>query len=310
MQDCSDSNWPRLQCVSCGAALSPSSAPICCVKCGSVWPVDEGIPLFLKETGYSGMSDESFDVLVRAEESGHFLFWGRKGMLNRILGGFLRSEKSLRVLDVGCGSGYVLSGLEKSGAKVVGVDASRTALKICRNRGIANIYGAFAEQLPFDNEQFDVVISMDVYEHIEDDVAAMREAGRIMPVGGKLIVFVPAVRALWSACDELVAHKRRYSKAELEDKLVDAGFVVERVTYLFPSFFLPALIVRVVSRLLLSKDSAQKSVLRDYETPSSWLNSLLKCIIWIEIRMMSLFNFPFGVSLAALAVKRKQSSEN
>lgn len=249
------------------------------------------------------MPSRAYDVIVAGEDLGHFLFWGRARLLECLLGGAGRSGSGLRVLDLGCGTGHMLSHLQDLGAEVAGADPSARALELAQGRGLERLFEALAPGLPFAEEQFDLVIALDVLEHVEDDVAALQEMRRVASPGGKAVLFVPAVRGLWSRCDELVGHRRRYTKKELQDKLVRAGFAVERMTYLFPAFLLPAMIVRTANRLFLSEGRGREAVFREYAMPPPWLNALLRGLVAVEARVLSRHNFPFGVSLAAVAVR-------
>jgi SAM-dependent methyltransferase len=101
--------------------------------------------------------------------------------------------KGRRVLDVGCGNGYVLSRFAAAGAEVVGVDITRKAIELCEARfRLAGLTGKFqiadAESLPFADASFDCVTSMGVLHHVPDTEAAVAEIRRVLKPGGRLIV--------------------------------------------------------------------------------------------------------------------------
>lgn len=193
--------------------------------------------------------------------------------------------------------------LQELGADVAGVDISPIPLSIARSRGITRLFGAFSQALPFSDGQFDLAISQDVFEHVEDDVAAMREAHRVLTPEGYLVVCLPAVQALWSRCDEMQGHKRRYTKGELKGKLEGAGFTVERLTYLLPVFFFPALCIRTLNRLFLSQEKGIEAALKEYQMPAPWLNAVLREVLRAEAHLLRRVNFPIGITLAAVAKK-------
>jgi len=98
-----------------------------------------------------------------------------------------------RVLDVGCGNGYVLSRYAKEGAEVYGVDLTQVGIDLCRRRfELGGIKGNFtvgsAEDLPYPSDAFDVVCSMGVLHHTPDTEKAVAEIYRVLRPGGRLIV--------------------------------------------------------------------------------------------------------------------------
>src|SRR5258708_14863553 len=95
-----------------------------------------------------------------------------------------------RILDVGCGTGANLQMLAEFGA-AEGVDVSAEALDFCRARGLGAVRQGAAESLPYEDTQFDLVTALDVVEHLDDDVAGLREMFLVLRPGGRLLLFVP-----------------------------------------------------------------------------------------------------------------------
>jgi SAM-dependent methyltransferase len=98
-----------------------------------------------------------------------------------------------RVLDVGCGNGYVLSHYARHGAEVDGIDITPTAVRLCQQRfAFLGLHGQFqeadAEHLPFPDAHFDCVCSMGVLHHVPDPPRAVAEIHRVLKPGGRLIV--------------------------------------------------------------------------------------------------------------------------
>lgn len=98
-----------------------------------------------------------------------------------------------RVLDIGSGNGYVLSKYAVAGARVQGVDLTRTAIQLCRERfALARLRGDFlvgnAERLPFRDEAFDCVCSMGVLHHTPNTERAVSEVFRVLRPGGRVIL--------------------------------------------------------------------------------------------------------------------------
>ncbi|MGC1479833.1 MAG: class I SAM-dependent methyltransferase [Chthoniobacterales bacterium] len=106
------------------------------------------------------------------------------------------------------------------------VDLSPVAVERLKLAGADARIGVLTD-LPLD-EEFDLVAALDVLEHVEDDVRALSELGRVLVAGGILLVSVPLFPAAWTDFDEFVGHSRRYELDELVGKLGSAGFQIER----------------------------------------------------------------------------------
>jgi len=105
------------------------------------------------------------------------------------------AAKGLKVLDIGCGNGYVLYQYARHGAEVTGVDLTMTAVELSRKRfALGGLPGAFLEvdgnKLPFPDEHFDIVCSMGVLHHISDPRPMVEEIFRVLKPGGRLIVML------------------------------------------------------------------------------------------------------------------------
>jgi len=80
-------------------------------------------------------------------------------------------------------------------------------------------------------ERLDTVVCLNVLEHIEDDRASLRAMHDLLQPGGRLVLLVPSLRALYGTLDEALGHFRRYVPAELTDKLRTAGFHLRHLEY-------------------------------------------------------------------------------
>src|SRR5439155_15713340 len=147
-----------------------------------------------------------------------------------------------------CGTGANLHLLSQFGV-AEGVDVSAEALEFCHARGLANVKLGEAESLPYEDASFDLITGLDVVEHLDDDVACLREMRRVLRPGGRALLFVPAFMFLWGVQDDLSHHRRRYTAPELKQRLHEAGFTVERATYANITFFIPTLVGRLFMRL-------------------------------------------------------------
>jgi len=212
----------------------------------------------------------------------------------------IRAEKPrCRILDAGCGTGVNLQMLAKHG-DAIGVDVSPEALKFSTKRSVGTLLNGRIERLGFHAESFGLITALDVLEHVEDDRAAIRELHRITKPGGRLVITVPAYQSLWSEHDEALHHYRRYTRRQLREKLTDAGFEIEKMSYFMTLFFLPIFVFRLGQRLL-KKRQGQAQV--SYIILPKWLNQLLVKILDIERWLLRWITLPFGVSLLCVARK-------
>jgi SAM-dependent methyltransferase len=146
-----------------------------------------------------------------------------------------------RVLDVGAGDGFLARGLLEAmpaGSQVVALDSNYTDDDLRRLGEGAPSGLSFAREMPA--ERFDVILMLDVIEHVPDDHAFLGEilAGSLAP-GGVVLVSVPAWQRLFSTHDTALKHYRRYSPQACLDLLVDEGLEPIRSGGLFHSLLLP-----------------------------------------------------------------------
>ncbi len=100
-----------------------------------------------------------------------------------------------RVLDYGCGNGYVLAQYVRNGAEAYGVDLTETAIRLARSRfELAGLEGTFVQNdgvsIPFESDFFDVACSMGVLHHIPDPRPVVAELQRVLKPGGRLVVML------------------------------------------------------------------------------------------------------------------------
>ncbi len=243
------------------------------------------------------MRDHTYPIMFRIEES-HWWYTGRRKILSSFVEDICRrvTDRRPRILDVGCGTGANLLMLSKYG-DAEGVDVSEDALAFCRERGLENVKLGAAEELPYDDGTFDLVTALDVVEHLDDDLAGLREMRRVLRPGGRVLLFVPTFMFLWGLQDDVSHHRRRYRMPELRRVLEQAGFEIERTTYANITFFMPILAMRKLMRLTGIKAESENNI------NVSALNGVLARMLGAESRLLKYANIPFGVS--GLCVARK-----
>lgn len=201
-----------------------------------------------------------------------------------------------RVLDIGCGTGANMKAFSRRNT-TFGIDLSIQALHFCQKRGIQTVALSSVEQLPFNDGTFDVITALDILEHADDDLQALREIRRVSRSTGLLFIAVPAYGFLWSEHDEALKHRRRYTAYELRNKLTITGYQVLRMSYFITTLFFPIFAFRIWQGLF-KKSIQPRTSLRILP---AWLNGLLIGLLALERKAFAWMNLPFGVSVIALA---------
>ena len=245
------------------------------------------------------MKEHTYPIMFRVEQA-HWWYTGRR----KILAGFVEeicrqvTDRRPRILDVGCGTGANLLMLSQYG-DAEGVDLSEDALAFCRERGLDKVRLGAGEELPYEDSTFDLVTAFDVVEHMDDDLAGLREMRRVLRPGGRVLLFVPTFMFLWGLQDDVSNHRRRYRLPELRRVLEKAGFEIERTTYANITFFFPILVMRQLMRLTGIKTDSENNI------NVTALNGGLGSVFGAESWLLKVMNLPFGVS--GLCVARVKS---
>ena len=224
--------------------------------------------------------------------------------LLRNIGSIQGLKESGLAIDIGCGSGYTARVFE-SYYRTVAVDVSKEALQLCRRRGLSRLcqVDMASFTLPFKTNSFDLVLALDIIEHVENDVHALMECRRILRDGGLMIVTVPAFMALWSPWDEALGHRRRYNASAMAETINKAGLSVKKLTYMFFFVFPMAVFIRRVKRLL-QRDATNYS--SDFIPIPKVVNDLLILIGRLEQLLIARLGLrlPFGLSVISVITKK------
>jgi SAM-dependent methyltransferase len=284
------------RCVQCGERFHDFTW--CCPACGFAPIRLEGTLSFCQPNGVDGFDPEAFNRLVELEHAS-FWFRARSRLIQWALQRYFPNVR--RLLEIGCGTGFVLEGLRDAfpSLSLAGGELHAAGLSHASTRvPTAELLQFDARNIPFADE-FDVVGAFDVLEHIETDEQVLREMRTALKPGGGIVVTVPQHAWLWSATDEYAEHKRRYSRSELLSKITVAGFVVLRATS-FVSLLLPAMVAMRL-RTQLSKrpfDPDQEHAMARRGTTA------LEQIIDLERSLISRgIDLPLGGSLLVVATR-------
>jgi SAM-dependent methyltransferase len=250
-----------------------------------------------------------FDDLFAAEDR-HFWFRNRNAVLRAQVERIVRTlPNGYRVLEVGCGTGYVLRMLEQTCTRgeVIGIDLFEEGLAFARRRVSCPVLAADIHDLPFE-DSFDLIGMFDVLEHVPDDGRVLRDLRSRLKPDGTLLMTVPAHMALWSYFDEYAEHYRRYSPESLRQVLEREGYFIDYMTQFMTALY-PAMWVRRKLNAQAASLPAEEARTRGLdELRSSWLANqvfglLLGCEPALTRRQVTL---PLGTSL--LAVCRAHNS--
>lgn len=238
------------------------------------------------------MEAEVFSRMARLE-SRHWWFCARRRILKTMLDHFRPRGEVLEILEAGCGTGGNLPMLSEYG-NLYAFELDPLALEIARSRGFVVEQGFLPDQIPFSDKQFDLILLLDVLEHVEADESSLEALRALLKPGGRLILTVPALPLLWSAHDDHHHHFRRYSRKTLRKEAHAAGLQVRLLSY-FNCFLFPAVaLIRVGKKVSHSTRSDERLVI------PTFMNHVLTFIFSSERFLLPWIRFPFGVSLIAI----------
>lgn len=242
------------------------------------------------------MEQGIYEVEAEIEEN-HWWFVNRRKLFSQIVDA-LGLPKSARVLDVGTSTGTNLRMAREAGFHdVIGLDASRLASDHCEHKGLGPVIVGSASALPFADASFDLILATDILEHLDDDLAGLRELARVLVPGGTVLITVPAFQSLWGLHDTIAHHKRRYRMEQLRARIEAAGLQIVDSYYfnflLFPSIW--------IGRQLIPR--LRPNLQSDNEVNTPLMNRVLGHVFALDVSLAPKLKVPFGVSALAIAKK-------
>ena len=169
--------------------------------------------------------DDSEIISLDSLESIHWWYLNRKHILAAWLA---KMPSNSKILDLGSASGGNTVFMRALGFEVTSVELTDVGISIQELKGLSPIK-ADARELPFPNSSFDLVVCLDVIEHIEEHEVVLNEIHRITRVGGHILLSVPEDPTMWSDHDRAVNHVRRYTSFQLREVVESGGFQVSRL---------------------------------------------------------------------------------
>ncbi|WP_112381666.1 class I SAM-dependent methyltransferase [Sphingomonas carotinifaciens] len=231
---------------------------------------------------------------MAAHDSTHWWYRARRDILADYLTRYAALPADARILEIGCGTGHNLPMLSGFG-RVEAIEIDPAARAIAGERLGRPVGDAPLPALPgVERGAYDLVAVLDVVEHIEDDVAALKAMGDLLKPGGKILIAVPAHQWMWSAHDVVNHHHRRYSKATLAAAIERAGLRTKKLTYFNSLLFPLAAAARLAGRMTGRDDS-------DDSPPPKPLNTAFETIFRLERHLVGRLPMTPGVSIVTLA---------
>jgi SAM-dependent methyltransferase len=235
-------------------------------------------------------------------EARHFWFRGFRAFVTPLLQRAAAGRTDARLLDCGCGTGANLELLDRFG-HAYGFDLTAVGLRLGREAGRTRLARATVTAAPFPTGAFDIVTSFDVLYSLQDrdESLAIAEMFRLLRPGGYAIVNVAAMPILRGDHSVLSREVRRYTRADLRNRLQSAGFVVERLTYTNATLFPPMAVARLLQRARGLRAEGETEA--EITVPPAPINAIMSAIMSVEALWLRAFDVPFGSSLLCLARK-------
>nr|WP_315382614.1 class I SAM-dependent methyltransferase [uncultured Sphingomonas sp.] len=231
---------------------------------------------------------------MAAHDSTHWWYRARRDILADYLARYGAVPKDAKILEIGCGTGHNLPMLGAFG-EVDAIEIDPAAREIASAR-LGKPVGAspLPELTGVQPGSYDLIAVLDVVEHIEDDVAALKAMASVLKPGGKILITVPAHQWMWSAHDVVNHHKRRYSKATLLASLEKAGLKWRKLRW-FNSLLFPVAVAARFAGKLMGKDDSDDS------PPPAVLNKAFETIFGLERHLLGRLPMPPGLSIIVIA---------
>ena len=243
--------------------------------------------------------DKDFYLQYASVEDKHWWFVGRRQIINS----FIRQlplPKNTKILEAGCATGGNLMMLSAHG-RVDAMEIDEIACELANQRQVTKVQnGSLPDNIPFTGK-YDLIVILDVLEHLDNDLAALQALYAKLKPGGWLLITVPAYQFLWSQHDEINHHKRRYILKDLQQVVRKADYELYYNSY-FNTLLFPLIVsLRLVSKLLPNHKNPQTQ--GDLKMPSNFVNRFLTLLFASERHLLHCMHLPLGVSILLLARK-------
>jgi len=265
---------------------------------------DQSTPVLEYSENFAGWSDDLTKLHEEAAGRNHPIDIASRNDALAQIRKYMKHPQAV-IMEIGCSSGFLIRGLKKvfPEALIIGSDVVKKPLyQLARDFPGIPLIRFDLLQCPLPNQSIDVLVLLNVLEHIENDVEALEKVFNLLKPGGFLIIEVPAGSSLYDAYDAELHHFRRYSLAELEGKLIEAGFIIRRKSHLgflcFPVF----VVMKFLNKLLFPRKNKEIVRVQANSTSHSYLVALAMSI---ESNYLSHLSLPFGIRVIIVAEKKE-----
>jgi len=265
----------------------------------------DGIKCYSPEVAstYTDYPGNGFDL---TDENAESSFWvsSRNRLFKSLVLRHLVPTGKTKFLEIGCGTGdFIQQIAQNDNLEITGSEIYLKGLVYAKKNLPSVDFVQFDVTQGKIDEQFHIITAFDVIEHIENDNAALSNMNQMLTKGGALIISVPQHMFLWSNLDEIVKHKRRYSRQELATKLTDNGFKIDYAT----SFIFVLFPLMLISRLFDKRRDQSKSDEHALEKRTKFpriLNAIFDLFMRIDEGLIKVgASLPFGGTLVIVARK-------
>ena len=231
-------------------------------------------------------------ALLGEQAAAHWYYRSKAAAVLKYLG----DRAAGRILDVGAGSGFFTKHLLRHSPATAGLCVDTGYAKDCDEQFSGK---PLAFRRSCDGVDADLVLFMDVLEHVDDDAGLLASYAAKVPAGAAFLITVPAFQWLWSGHDVFLEHKRRYDLAQLQRTLDAAGLALVRSSYYFGLVLPLAAAARLAENMTRGRDREPRSHLKKH---GALINGALGTLCRAELPLIR-FNRVGGLSVFALANK-------
>lgn len=224
----------------------------------------------------------------------HWWFVARRKIIATLIEQQVRPPADARILEVGCGTGSNIPLLRQYG-RIEAIEPDDAARALAADRtGVPIQGGLLPDGVTLDDGAYDLIVLLDVLEHIPGDRDALAALTPKLAPGGSILVTVPASPWMWSAHDVAHHHQRRYTMAGVKRVFADSGLRVRHATH-FNTMLFPLIAAARLAGKLAGREGGDDTM------PPPALNRLLMGMFGAERHWIGRHSLPFGVSIGLVA---------
>ena len=222
----------------------------------------------------------------------HWWWRVREEIVLARIAALLERVPQARILDVGCGAGLFFDALEQFG-EVEGIESDSGAIRYS-GKWRDRIHHGYLDAAFTPRAPYDLILMLDVLEHLDDPVLLLRRAATLLGEGGRILITVPAYNWLWTKHDDLNHHVQRFTASGMNRTIEMAGLTTMATSYLFPSLVLPKALVRAVEAVRGGAPAVP-------QIPPPAVNRAAQIVLRAEHAFA--WWLPFGTSVLAIATQ-------